>query len=170
MKVIYTELLEATEIELIGKTIEHINNFITPRAYTGELVISYSTDGVWKRLYHATLDDGAGNSCAASKIATMINHPETYLSGCISKSKLVAHEKKRHGAIRLPNCIDPENSGWTGEIIIAFSGREEWQDVLFCAGIVLTLSKTIKVDFDSPEQIKNDPTWGTIMNLCDFLI
>lgn len=170
MKVIYTELLEAAEIELLGKTIEHINTFVTPRSQFGELIISYSTDGNWKRLYHATLDGGPGDSSAASKMMTLISHPETYLSGCISKSKLAAHEKKRHGAIRLPNCIDLENSGWRGEVIIAFSGREEWQDVLFCAGVVHTLSKTAKIDFDLPEQIKNDPTWGTMMNLCDFLI
>lgn len=161
----HSELLGLEELRKIGNVMYLVNDTITPCANTGELVIDYSTDGKWELLLHTTLDDGAGNSCAVAKVDTLIDHQEVYWGGIIPEGQLAKGEKKWYGSIRLLNCRDLEGSGWVGEVIIAFSDRKEWQDVMYIAGLLQVLKDILKMDFDLPDGIMNDPVWGTAINI-----
>lgn len=160
----HSELLGLSGLRAIGNVMYLVNDVITPLANTGELIIDYSTNGKWELLLHATLDDGAGNSCAAAKVDTLINHQEVYWGGVIPEDQLREGEKKWYGSIRLLNCRDL-GRGWLGEIIIAFSDRKEWQDVMYIAGLLHVLKDILKMDFDLPDGLMEDPVWGTAMNI-----
>lgn len=155
----------ATMIECIT---EQINRVVKPDAKTGELIINFSENGIWYKLYNGTLNDGAGKSCAADKVNTLINHPEYNWGGIIPENELSENEKKWYGSIRLKDCHDTERRYWVGnDIIIAFSDRKEWQDVLYVAAVIHVLKDALKIDFDLPEGIENDPYWGTALSICE---
>lgn len=162
-------LLNEEDIQPIEEMVEAINKLISPTADTGELIINYlDNNNEWRCLYEGTLNGGSGKSCAAKKIATLINHPEYDWGGIIPEIELATDEKKWYGSIRLKNCRDLEGD-WVGQVIIAFSGRKEWQDALYVAGIIQILKEALKINFKLPEGINNDPTWGTVLNICKAL-
>lgn len=147
----------------VGEAIEKINGFIAPLAQTGELIIdikSWRSQHKWQKLYHGTLDDGAGESCAAAKINTLINHPQYGWTGVIPEAELQEGEMKWYGAIHLKNCRHLADE-WEGEMIISFSNRKEWQDVFYLAAIIQMLYSFI--DFKLPDGAEQDPIWGTAL-------
>lgn len=117
-------------------------------------------------MFHSSLDDGVGHSCAIAKLRTLINHPEYNWGGNIPLASIGPDEKKWYGSIRLINCRDVEEvGGWQGQIIIVFSDREEWQDVLYCTAVIQDLANVIQMEFDLPPGIMDDPIWGTAFNI-----
>lgn len=145
-------------------------NVIAPAQEEGEIVIFYTKEDDWDCLYHATLCGGAGNSCAEEKVYTLIDHPDYYWGGAIPKDELKACDKKRYGSIRLPNCCGLEGSGWKGEMIIAFSGFKEWQDVIVVASLLHVLEDALKMKFDLPPGIDKDTTWSTVLKILPPLL
>lgn len=149
----------------IEMAVERINKLMSPAANTGELIIDYFEDGVWKCLYDGTLDGGEGKSCAKAKVDTLIAHPEYFWGGAIPENELAKGEFKWYGSIKLVNCWH-KDSGLNTEIIIAFSDRKEWQDVFYVAGVIQVLEDSLKMEFKLPKGIENDPIWGTALNIC----
>jgi len=171
MKILQQDTLDNEMAEKIGAAINKTNGLVTPKAETGEIIMAFSTAiGKWHVFFHATLDGGAGDSCAMAKLQTMINHPEYNWGGIIPLEELGPDEKKWYGSVRLINCRDLEQvDGWQGQIIITFSDRKEWQDVLYIAAILKDLESVIKMSFDLPPDIMNDPVWGTALNIAKLI-
>jgi hypothetical protein len=169
MKIIKQSIANEEMAGKIGATIKDINKFITPKAQTGELIIAYSANKAtndWDIMFHGSLEDGVGNSCAMAKLRTLINHPEYNWGGSIPLTSLGPDEKKWYGSIRLINCREADDiSGWQGQMIIVFSGRVEWQDALYCAAVIQNLANVIQMEFDLPLGIMDDPIWGTAFNI-----
>jgi len=162
-------LLTEENIQPINDIIEKVNLYMAPFVHTGELIIHYSEGGNWKPLYCATLNGGPGKSCAIDKVNTLIAHPEADWGGSIWLDQLAIDEKKWYGSIRLKNCCDLEGSNWTGEVIIAFSDRKEWQDVFYIAAVTTVLEDALKMSFDLPKGILKDYVWGTALSICHEL-
>ncbi len=165
MKCLYCEKGFGELANHIGEAIKRINSFIAPFAQTGELIISirsWRSQYRWQKLYHGTLDDGAGKSCAAAKINTLINHPQYGWTGVIPEAELKEGEMKWYGAIHLhlKNCRHLADE-WEGEMIISFSGRKEWQDAIYVAAVLQVLDYEYKLPIGSEE----DPIWGTALAL-----
>lgn len=171
MENLYISEIFSTTKEKLEKAIELVNSYIAPLAQTGELIIDicgWKNQFAWEKIYHATLDEGAGKSCCAAKVNTLIKHDNYGWTGVIPESELNEQGVKWYGAIHLRNCrVIGDNWEWEGDMIISFSGRKEWQDVLYVVAVLKTLSSDFY--FQLPEGIQDDPVWGTAINLCEII-
>ena len=158
-------------------------DIVSPFALTGELIIDYrlESDLAYTCAYHAVLTDGPGKSCAATKINTLIAHPEIDCTGHLALADLGEGEVRWYGSNRLrckvasdtlPKPYEvsmPKHS--PVEFLIAFSDRKEWQDELYVAAIrrVLMHFTLGRFTLRSIDALSTDPVVGTARNVVSFL-
>lgn len=172
LKVLHdSHFFSKAEIRKIEDAIEFTNDhLVTPYAKTGELIIFHRRAGdmVFTKTYHATLEDGPGGSCAASKIGTLITHPKYRATGQIPASDLAEGEVRLYGGDRIFATIildfEDENPTERYEFLIAFSDRIAWQDELYVAAVTGVMESFPRIMIQE-DNLCDDPIIGTARNI-----
>jgi hypothetical protein len=170
-----TSLFEAVTAH-VGEAVEAANKLVAPHLDEGEALIhtfGFTSDTITNALTGTTvfsyqLKNGRGGSCAPEKIKTLINHPGYDRTGTIPMFKIDAaiDDKPYRGAVKLSKCTLPatdDHPALTGDIIVAFSGREDWQDIIYACAIIKELQKHMEITI--PDDVLDDPDWGTQLNM-----
>lgn len=154
----------------INEAIAVVQSLVIPYVERGEMIIQYKLGGDvnFRLAYHAALDSGAGISSATQKVVTMLSHPTVRCTGFLADFELQPGETNAYGSNRLYGLLYGDSLGGCKvqsscvkpvEIIIAFSGNDDWQDELFVAAARHVLMKQDGIFVN--DELSDDSVVGT---------